>query len=301
MTEGTHMRSYLFVPGDSPRKQQKALTSGADALILDLEDSVAPTKKADARTITADFLAERAAAITEKSPKLIVRINPLQSEIWEADLATIVPQKPHAIFLPKARNGADLARLDTALTALESEHGLAVGSISVLALVTELPIALLAMESFATPPVRVTGYSWGAEDLSAEIGAQTKRDQNGVLTDPYRLARSLCLLAASAAGIGAIDTVYTAFRDLAGLEKEARAAVRDGFSGKLAIHPAQVPPINAAFTPTSDEIARAQAIVAAFAESDDTGVVALDGQMLDRPHLRHAETLLARARQAGVI
>jgi citrate lyase subunit beta/citryl-CoA lyase len=286
------MRSLLFVPADSPRKLDKAFSSGADALIVDLEDSVAAASKGEARRSALAFLHERRDGADR--PRLYVRINGFDSGLNEGDLDAVMTAAPDGIVLPKACGGADLALLDSRLAVREALHGLEDGRTRILAIATETAAAMFALGSYSGASPRLTGLAWGGEDLSADIGALTTRS-DGEWTEPFRLARNLCLFAAAAAGVSAIDTVYTDFRDLDGLKRECEAAARDGFSGKLAVHPAQVPVINAAFTPDAGSLERAGRIVAAFAQSHGLGVTSLDGMMLDRPHLKAAERLLARA------
>ena len=291
------MRSLLFVPADSERKLAKALTSGADVLILDLEDSVVPANRPGARTLSAAFLAE--ARKTERRPQLYVRINPLDGTDWEADLAEIMPARPDGIIMPKPHSGDDVHRLSIALGHAESEAGTPSGTTRLLPIVTETPISVLQMHSYIGASARMIGMSWGAEDLGAVIGSLANRDEHGRFTSPNSLVRDLCQITPDAASVQTGDTVYVNFRDRAGLEEETREARRDGFTAKMAIHPDQVGPINAIFTPTREEVERAQAVVAAFAGA--SGVASLDGQMLDRPHLVLAEKVLARAIAAGVI
>ncbi|MEL6298857.1 MAG: CoA ester lyase [Pseudomonadota bacterium] len=282
------MRSMLFVPGDSERKLAKSLGTGADALILDLEDSVAADRREAAREMSARFVAEHGG--NADSPRLWVRINPVQSGLAEADLAAFAVGPPHGIVLPKPRSGAD-AQAGAAL--IETAFG-ADASYEMIAIATEAPIAVLNLASFVAATPRLIGLSWGSEDLSAELGAVTNRDEAGALTSPFQLARDLCLMTAVAGGMQPLDTVYADFRDDDGLRRECAAAARDGFTGKLAIHPGQVTIINAAFTPSEAAIADARRVVDAFANTN-TGVASLDGTMLDKPHLIRAERLLARA------
>jgi citrate lyase subunit beta/citryl-CoA lyase len=276
------LRSLLFVPGDRPDRMEKALGVGADALILDLEDSVAPTAKADARRVVADFLNANSQA------RLWVRVNPLDSPEQERDLAAILPARPDGIVLPKAEGGASVDELARRLT----ERGNATAQI--LAIATETPASIFALGSYGGAR-RLAGLTWGAEDLPAAIGAATSREEDGRFTPPYELARSLCLFGAAAAGVMPIETVYPAFRDLDGLALYAARARRDGFTGMMAIHPDQVSVINAAFTPSAAEIAHARAVVAAFEASPGAGALALDGRMIDRPHLLQAQRILAAA------
>lgn len=292
------MRSLLFVPADSQRKCARALQAGADALILDLEDSIAAARKAAAREGAVAFLAD--ARERPDRPVLIVRINALGTGLAEADLDAVMPAAPDAILLPKAEGGADIEELAARLAVHEAETGRAEDATAIHALVTETAAGLVNAGSYANRSVRLKSLIWGAEDLSADIGALAYRDDDGRLTGVFALARTTTLIAAAAAGVAAVDAVYPAFSDLEGLAGECRAAVRDGFSGKLAIHPAQVPVINEAFTPDEAEIAKARRIIAAFAEAGDgTGVVSLDGHMVDEPHRRLAERVLARAGAAG--
>ncbi len=288
------MRSLLFVPGDSPKKMEKALGSGADALILDLEDSVAAGAKPAAREATLAFL--RDTLDEDGAPARIVRINALDSGYCDADIDAVIGGRPEAILLPKSRDGRDVTLLDAKLTAREPLHEIDDGTIKIHAIATETAQALFTLGSYQGASTRLAGLSWGAEDLSADLGAETNRHADGRYRDPYRLARTLCLLGATAAEVTPIDTVHTAFRDLDALRSECEEARIDGFTAKLAIHPAQVPVINDVFTPSAAEIARAEAIVAAFAEAGDAGVIGLNGEMLDRPHLKRAERLLQRAR-----
>lgn len=287
------MRSLLFVPGDSPRKLDKSLEAGADLVLLDLEDSVRPDGKVAARRSVRDFL--RDAKGEADRPALYVRINALASGLSEADLDEVMVAGPDGIMLPKAEGGADIALLDSRLAVREALHGLADGATRILPIATETAAAIFAMGSYRDASPRLTGLAWGAEDLAAAIGAGANKDAGGGWLAPFGLARSLCLFGAAAAEVAAIDTVYTDFRDQDGLRREAEEAARHGFSGKLAIHPAQVPVINEAFTPSEAALAHARRVVAAFAEAGEAGVVGLDGAMLDRPHLEAARRLLARA------
>jgi citrate lyase subunit beta/citryl-CoA lyase len=286
------MRSLLFVPGDSARKLDKALQSGADALILDLEDSVAASGKAAARQVTAEFMA--ATAREPARPRLIVRVNALATGMTDADLDGIMAGAPDAILLPKTVGGADVAHLGAKLAVREAEFGLADGGTKIIALATETAQGVFALGTLGGASHRLSGVTWGGEDLSAVVGAEANRGSDGLYTDPYRIVRALALFAAAAAEVDAIDSVYTNFRDLDGLAAECRDARRDGFVAKMAIHPAQVPVINEAFTPSADAIARARRIVEAFEANPDAGVVGIDGEMVDMPHLKRAQRLLAR-------
>ncbi len=282
------IRSFLFVPGDSARKIEKAAASNADALILDLEDSVAPSSRAQARATVSAALAGL--------DKAWVRINALDTEDADLDLEAVLPGAPAGIVLPKPESAADAVELAARLDELERELGIAVGSTRILPVCTERPEALFSLGGYVGATDRLAGLTWGAEDLAAAVGASANRDADGGWTEPYRLARSLCLFAAAAAGVAAIDTVYTDFRDADGLERSAADARRDGFSGMLAIHPAQIDVINAAFEPSPAEVERAERIVALFADNPDAGTLGLDGTMIDRPHLKQAERIVALAR-----
>jgi len=295
------MRSFLFVPGDRPDRFAKAEASGADAVILDLEDAVTAEQRPAARSAIAAHLARHAAAGTS-APRAIplwVRINPIQTDAALADLVAVLPGRPDGIVLPKARHGDDVHRLDHWLEALESQHGIEVGSIRVMPMVTETASALLTMSSFACVPKRIAAFTWGAEDLATELGALGNRDAAGDYELPYALASALTLYAASAAGVPAIDTVDTEIRDAAAVERRARASRRAGFIGKLAIHPSQVAVLNTAFTPSADEIAHAEKVRDAFAAAPTAGALRVDGKLVDRPHLLQAERMLAAARAAG--
>lgn len=283
------MRSWLFAPGDSEKKMGKAIASDADIALLDLEDSVVPERKAEARTMVAEAI-----AACDNRARVWVRINPLSGGLTEADLDAIMAAGPGGVFLPKAEGGEDVATLDAMLSAREEAAGIVPGSTKVAALVTETAAAMFTTGTYAGAP-RLVAMSWGAEDLSSELGARVQRGEDGEYLPIFELARSLCLLGAVKAGVAPIETVQPEFRDLEALEKRARAVRAQGFRGMLAIHPAQVAPINAAFTPSAEEIAHARAVVQAFADNPGAGTVALDGNMLDRPHLALAERLLAEA------
>jgi len=286
------LRSLLFVPGDSERKQAKALAAGADALILDLEDSVAEAQLPAARARVRDFLAAHSAA--SRQAQLWVRLNSLASGKLMEDLVAVIGARPDGVVLPKVSSVREVAQVGHYLSALEAREGLPAGSTRILVIATETPAALLALGEYtpASAGERLSGLTWGMEDLSAALGALGKTEADGSLTPVMELARSLCLVTASAAGVQAIDGVHADFRDRPGLEREVARARRDGFTAKLAIHPDQVPVINAAFSPTAAEIERARRIVAAFAAAPGAGVTSLDGQMLDRPHLVLARRVL---------
>ena len=287
------MRSLLFVPADSARKLDKAMSSGADALIIDLEDSIALDGKARAREAATAFIKNATTSATR--PFLMVRVNGLQTGLTDADLDAIAPASPDAIMLPKAEGGGAIVHADAKLAVREAQNDLPDGHIKILPIATETAAALFMVGTFAGVSSRLIGMTWGAEDLSAELGARANRDAQGRFLDPYRLARSLCLAGAAAAAVPAIDTVFVDFRNDAGFRRECEEACRDGFVGKMAIHPAQVPIINEVFTPSAEAIAHAKSVIAAFAAAPGAGVVGIGGVMYDRPHLVRAKQLLARA------
>jgi citrate lyase subunit beta/citryl-CoA lyase len=283
-------RSWLFCPGSDAAKFGKACASGADAVIIDLEDAVAAAAKDDARRLTAEFVQRTQ---SRAGTELWVRINPLATPFGKDDLAAIVPASPAGIVLPKTNSGADVHACDQLIQKLEFAAGHGVGGIKILAIATETPQALFALNTYSGVSRRLVGLTWGAEDLPAAIGATAGRWEDGSFTDLCRLARSLCLAGAATAGLPAIETVYPAFGDLDGLLNYARRGRREGFVGMMAIHPSQVPVINDAFTPTQAELDHARRVVEAFAAGRDSGVIALDGHMLDAPHLANARRLLA--------
>jgi citrate lyase subunit beta/citryl-CoA lyase len=289
------MRSLLFVPADGGKKLAKAMASGADAVIVDLEDSIAPERKAAARASAADFLKDAVKAANR--PRLLVRVNGLQTGLTDADLDAIVPARPDAVMLPKAEGGPAIVHTDAKLAAREAISGLPDGHIKIVAIATETATSLFLAGTYGGVSARLEGLTWGAEDLSVELGAEVSRDAVGRFFAPYQLARALCLAGAAAAQVQAIDTITADFRNMAALGRETVEARRDGFTGKLAIHPAQVPVINEVFTPAPEEIIKAQAVIAAFAAKPGTGTVGIDGVMYDRPHLERAKQLIARARQ----
>jgi citrate lyase subunit beta/citryl-CoA lyase len=280
------IRSFLFVPADSERKLAKGLESGADALILDLEDSVAAVNRPTARKLAREFLE----ANSSNKIARYVRINPLASGLALDDLAATVAGKPDGILLPKC-TPAEVTTADHYLSAFEAAAGDAVGAIRIVAIATETAEAVFALGNYAGSSPRLESITWGAEDLSACLGGNN-RTIDGAYDGPYQLARSLCLLAASAAGVAALDTIYTDFRDPAGLRTEAVAARRSGFVGKMAIHPAQLATINEVFSTSAEEREWAEAVIAAFAANPDAGTLALDGKMIDKPHLVLARRLL---------
>ena len=286
------MRSLLFVPADGGSKLDKAMASGADGVIIALEDSIAPEGKAAARQMAFDFLKSNAPKANR--PQLLVRINGLDTGMTDDDLAAIVPGKPDALLFPKAEGGTSVIHLDAKLAAQEAVAGLAEGSIKVLAQTVESSLGLFLAGTFRGSSKRLIGMTWGPEDLAAEIGAEANREADGSLTEPYRIARAMCLLGATAAKLPAIETIHVDFRNLDALRKDTELARRDGFTGRLAIHPAQVPVFNEVFTPSQAQIEKAKAIVAAFAAKPGAGAVGIDGRMYDRPHLARAQALLSR-------
>ena len=290
------LRSLLFVPGDSERKQAKGLAAGADALILDLEDSVADERRPAARAMVLELLQGQRARARQQ---LWVRVNALSSGRLFEDLAAVLPGRPAGIVLPKVDSYDDIERVARALEALEAGQGLLVGSTPLLVIATETPAGLLSLPGY--PPAaashsasarRLAGLTWGMEDLSAALGARVKTDGAGALRPAFQLARTICLLVAAAIGVPAIDGVYVDFRDPEGLRREAEEARGDGFSGKLAIHPDQIETINAAFTPTDAEADWARRVIAAFEAAAGAGVTQLEGRMIDRPHLLQAQRIL---------
>jgi citrate lyase subunit beta/citryl-CoA lyase len=280
------LRSLLFVPGDRPERFAKAAASGADAIILDLEDSVSLANKDAARHAIVDYLAAEREVIT------LVRVNPLDGHLTAADVAAIIAARPDAIMLPKAEGAPSIAQLDLIL---RSEGAADTSLPPILPIATETAAAIFTLSSYREAKDRLLGLTWGAEDLPAAIGATTSREADGSYTAPYDVARALTLFAAHAAGVAAIDTVFPAIKDEAGLAAYAARARRDGFTGMMAIHPAQVEAINAAFTPSADEVSRAQAIVDAFAVNPGVGVLQVDGKMVDAPHLKQAKHILSLA------
>jgi citrate lyase subunit beta/citryl-CoA lyase len=285
-------RSLLFVPGDSDRKLARGVTAGADVLILDLEDAVAPAQKAAARIRVREFLA---AHRDRSKTQLWVRINPLDTPESLDDLATVVSAGPDGVVQPKTRSAEDVIRLGHYLDALEKAYALTPGHIQILPVATETPESMFALGGFARCGRRLYGVTWGAEDLSAAIGGTANKEADGRWTQPYQLARSLCLFAAGAAKVAAIDTLFVDFRDDGGLRAACAEGRRDGFAGKLAIHPDQVAAINECFVPSAQEIEHARRVIALFRANEGVAALQLDGQMVDVPHLRQAEKTLARA------
>jgi citrate lyase subunit beta / citryl-CoA lyase len=285
------MRSLLFVPADAPKKLVKALTVGADCLLIDLEDSVADASKPSARKIAADFIRDcRKAA---DCPVIYVRVNSLDTGLIDDDLDTVLPAAPDGILLPKSRSGQSVQHLSAKLAVREAESGLADGNTAIIAIATERAAALFQMGTYAGASRRLAGLTWGAEDLSVDLGSETNRLPSGDYTPPFILARSLTLYAAAAANVLAIDTIRSDFRKLSDLRVECEASRRDGFVAKMAIHPDQVPIINEVFTPSLEALVKARQLIAAFAANPDAGVVAIAGEMFDRPHLMRANRLVA--------
>jgi citrate lyase subunit beta / citryl-CoA lyase len=285
------LRSLLFVPGDSERKFAKARDIGADVLILDLEDSVAPTKKQDARKIVSAVLETK----TVGDSAFFVRINPFESGMTVADLIAVVKPGLDGILLPKADGAQDVARISEELEKLEAAAGMTIGTVKIAVVSTETPKAMFSLGSYTPRHPRLIALTWGAEDLSAAVGATANKETSGEWTSPYQLARSLCLFAAASAEVAPLETLYADFRDSEGLERDCRRARRDGFTGRIAIHPDQVAIINSCFSPSAQQIAEAQMIVDAFAAQPDAGTHGLNGKMYDIPHLKAALKTLASA------
>ncbi len=286
-------RSFLFVPGDRERKIAKAAGLKPDAVILDLEDAVAAERRPAAREIIRSFLASGQPG---KAMQRWVRINPLAEDAALDDLAAVVGGAPDGIVLPKTHSGADVSRLSFMLDALEAREGIARGSIRIMPVATETPEAIFALGTYRAASARLAALTWGAEDIAAAVGATTNRRGDGIYDDLYRLSRTLCLTGAKAAGVPAIDTIWPDFRDLDGLRADASAARRQGFSGKMAIHPDQVAVIHEAFKPSAAELDHARRVVAIFAKG--VGAASLDGKMLDMPHLKQAQNIIAMAERA---
>lgn len=289
------LRSLLFVPADSEKKLAKAGSSGADAIVLDLEDSVVPERLDTARAMLREYLQQGAKATRSGSPRQQrwVRINPLGSPLSLPDLVSVVGAAPDGIVLPKCSSVDDVLLLGNYLTALECREGIEPGSIRILPVATETPGAMFSLQSYAGAGPRLAGLTWGAEDLATALGATSNRRDDGEYEFTYQLARSLCLLAARNAKVAAIDTICADFRDLDGLAADVRRARRAGFTGKIAIHPDQIPVINAGFAPTPEELAHARRVVEAFESAGGAGAAQLDGKMIDKPHLTQAQQLLA--------
>jgi citrate lyase subunit beta / citryl-CoA lyase len=283
------LRSLLFVPGDSERKFARAKVCAADALILDLEDSVAPPRKAAARALVARLIDDE----PDRAWSCFVRVNALDTGLTLDDLAAVVKPGVDAILIPKANGAAELEPIGARLDALEESAGMRQGSVKLACVATETPKAMFALGSYAPPHPRLVALTWGAEDLAAALGATDNKEADGSWTFPYQLARAQCLFAAAAAEVAAIDTVFTNFRDTGGLEQDCRRSRRDGFVGRLAIHPDQVAVINRAYSPSEAEIEHARKIVAAFDADPSAGTLGVDGKMVDIPHLKAARKTLA--------
>ena len=283
------LRSLLFVPGDSARKFAKAVGTGADALILDLEDAVAPSQKVAARAMVAALLDDR----SPRDWQFFVRVNPFDTGMTLDDMAAVVKPGLDGLLIPKADGAVDIVRIGHYLDAFEERAGMTVGSVKIAVVATETPAAMFALGSYTPAHPRLVGLTWGAEDLGAAIGATDNRFPDGSWTFPYQVARAQCLFAASAAGVAPLETLYGDFRDTEGLAANCRAARRDGFTGRLAIHPDQVATINACFSPSDEDVAHARRVVAAFAAAPDDGTIGIDGKMYDIPHLKAAQRVLA--------
>ncbi len=289
------LRSFLFVPGDSEKKFARASTSGADVLILDLEDAVAPSMKEAARGLVASWIDQ--ADGLESS--LFVRVNPLDTGLTEGDLAAVVRPGLAGILVPKVNGAQDVSTIAASLDRLEAAAGLAAGAVKIMVVATETPLAMFHLGSYTPPHPRLIAMTWGAEDLSAALGATTNKEADGSWTFPYQLARAHCLFAAGAAEVFPVDTLYVDFRDAAGLEADCRRARRDGFLGRIAIHPDQVETINRCFSPSDEDIAEARKIVALFAAQPDVGTIGIDGKMYDIPHLKAVHKVLAAAGESA--
>ncbi|WP_353230593.1 CoA ester lyase [Novosphingobium sp.] len=287
-------RSWLFIPGDSDRKLAKAQATGAHAVIIDLEDAVSADRKEHARSVTGAWLVDGAHGLAPG--QVWVRINAVDTGLWRADLAAVIGGRPAGIMVPKAAGPAQIAQISDVLTELETAHGLPPGHTRIIALVSETAAAAVTIPAYCGAVLpRLAGLTWGAEDLGAALGVTRKRDDHGRWTDAFRMVRAQTLLVAHAVGAWAIDTLHADFGDEAGLAQAAAAAAADGFSGMLAIHPAQVAVINRAFAPDAAALAEAQAIVDAFAANPGAGVLQINGRMIDQPHLRQARALLGLA------
>ena len=288
------LRSLLFVPGDSDRKFAKARACGADVLICDLEDAVAPSQKNAARERVGEWMDEAGAI----APALFVRVNPLDTGLIQADLAAVVRPGLAGIVLPKANGAKDVEAVSDMIAPLECENGVTKGAVKIVVVATETPAAMFALGSYAPAHPRLIGLTWGAEDLGAAIGITSNKEADGSWTFPFQVARAQCLFASANAGVAPIDTLFADFADDAGLESDCRKARRDGFTGRIAIHPAQVQTINRCFTPSEEEVAAARKIIAAFAANPDAGTLGINGKMYDIPHLVTAQKILAAAGEA---
>lgn len=285
------LRSLLFVPGDSDRKFAKACGTQSDVLILDLEDAVAPAQKEEARARVAGWIKQSETVAAQ----LFVRVNPLDSGLIEQDLGSVVRPGLAGIVVPKSNGAHDVVTIATMIDELERRAGMDAGIIKIIVVATETPAAMFALGSYAPPHPRLLGLTWGAEDLGAAIGASSNKEADGAWTFPYQVARAQCLFAAAAAEVTPIDTLYADFRDTKGLEADCRKARRDGFLGRIAIHPDQVETINRCFSPSAEDVIDARRIVAAFAAQPDAGTLGIDGKMYDIPHLKAAQKTLAAA------
>ena len=292
---GVRLRSLLFVPGDSERKFVKAKAVGADVLILDLEDSVAPPMKARARDMVRDHLHDR----SSRDWSFFVRPNPFDTGLTLEDLAAVVVPGLDGLLIPKTDSAQDIVRIGHYLDALEVSAGMVPGSVKIAVVATETPTAMFTLGSYTPAHPRLVALTWGAEDLSAAIGATTARDADGGWTFPYQVARTACLFAAAAAQVAPLDTLYADFRDAAGLERSCREARRDGFTGRIAIHPDQIATINRCFSPSAEALAHARAVVEAFAANPGVGTLGINGKMYDIPHLKAAHKTLAAADEPG--
>ena len=289
------LRSLLFVPGDSEKKFARASAGPADALILDLEDAVAPSRKADARALVADFIARKRAGFW----RCFVRVNALDTGVTLDDLAAVVRPGLDGLLIPKANGAHDIDRIGHYLDALEVRAGLVPGTVRIAVVSTETPAAMFALGSYAPAHPRLVALTWGAEDLAAAIGATANKEAGGEWTLPYQVARAQCLFAASAAAVAPIDTLFADYRDSDGLAADCLRARRDGFTGRIAIHPDQVETINRCFSPSADDLAHAHRVIAAFAAVPDAGTIGIDGRMYDIPHLKNARRTLAAADEPG--
>ncbi|MDX3806877.1 HpcH/HpaI aldolase/citrate lyase family protein [Bosea thiooxidans] len=285
------LRSMLFVPADSERKFAKAQSSGADALILDLEDSVAPDRK----TLARDMLAELISSGAPRDWSLWVRVNALDTGLTLDDLSAVVRPGLDGIMVPKANGATDIERIGHYLDAFETRSGIARGTVKIIVVATETPAAMFNLGSYAPAHERLAAMTWGAEDLGAVIGSATNKQSDGDWTQTYRIVRSMCLFAASAADVARIDTLYADFKNPAGLEESCRASQQDGFTGRIAIHPDQVETINRCFSPSADDLAQAKRVVAAFEAQPGIGTLGIDGKMYDIPHLKLARRIVAAA------
>jgi len=287
---GMKLTSFLFVPADSEKKFEKARGCGADALILDLEDSVAPQNKAAARANVAGWIR---ASDSPRDWSFWVRVNPFDTGLTAEDLKAVIRPGLDGIILPKAAGGQDVTELAAMIDPLEAAAGMAAGSVRIIVVATETAAAMFNLASYAPAHSRLAALTWGAEDLAAVVGATGNKGPDGDWSQPYQLARSLCLFAAANAGVPALDTLYADFRDAPGLEAACRISRRDGFTGRLAIHPAQIEGINRAFAPSEADIALARRVVVAFADNPSLGAIGIDGKMYDIPHLKQARRTLA--------